>query len=426
MGQDAGWTLREAIRRTVDTDLLRHCISAERDWRRAGAPTRIVRSFGLDRDAEAGDQGQKNRQARVLRNTQLSAAHSVAEAFRAHLISGQLVARGRRGSPLAEIVFIPASAWKLLTFKNFRRSVVTEPAPNKTAIYDVRIVPALWADNIVYQLDNEPLLRAFDSFVFNDPQVARLRKLAVEGGGEPSTIGFQSRLYQAYWKVDHGIQPIDDPFGFFMDVDDRPFCRSTEVVLRDRFRRIVQLLIDGVIVAEGALNGQGAIVTISRAMWLRKGAVLDLYKGDFYHRYPDPGGDGEKRVPPLYLSLMLRRPRAESTEKLHVKPTEHDNARSSTATFVMETSRKGALGAVARERAQLSCREWLAGLMRESPKKRTHTNDQLWTIAQKNWPGISERSFATARKLAMADTGAHLWGVAGATQKSPQTNRRGE
>ncbi|HEV2630827.1 MAG TPA: hypothetical protein VGV41_19560 [Pseudolabrys sp.] len=416
MAEVAGWTLREAVRRTVDPDLLKQCVSAERDWRRAGA-----RHLDLADDAETRDR--QNEQLQLLRDAQLNAAKSVGEALRAHLISGQLAARGRRGGPLAEIVSVPASAWKLLTFTDFRRSVATEPAPDKTAIYDVRIVPALWADDALLRLTDQPLLRAFDLFVFNDPQVASLRKTAIARGGKPRTVGFQSRLYHAYWYVDHGTERDTDPAGFLLDGE--PRSRVAEDALRDRFRRIIKPLIDGEIVAEAALSGQGALVEISPAMWLRKTAVLDLYQGDFYDRYPDPSGDGEERVAPLYLSLMLRRPKTGSAEKLHVKPIDHVDVRPATTASTSKTHGKGIRWAEDQHRIEHECYTWLADMMRKSPNRRTATNGELLAAARAKWP-ISERSFSAVRKRAIAETGAHAWRVAGATPKSPQPNRRGD
>jgi hypothetical protein len=196
-----------------------------------------------------------------------------------------------------------------------------------------------------------------------------------------------------------------------------------EDALRDRFRRIIKPLIDGEIVAEAAVYGQGALIEISRAMWLRKTAVLDLYQGDFYVRYPDPGGDGEERVAPLYLSLMLRRPKTDSAEKLHVRPIDDVDVRPATTASTSEVRGKGIRWAEDQQRIEDECYTWLADIMRKSPNRRSATNGELLSAAQTKWP-ISERSFSAARKRAIAETGAHAWRVAGATPKSPQPNRR--
>ena len=422
---DVGWTLREAIRRAVDPDLLKRCVSAEREWRRVGAPTRSVRHVGLTNDLCATGTNRGHREMHAFRSAQPSAADAVGEALRGHLVSGQLVARGRRGSPLAESVSIPASAWKTLKFGNFTRSIAAEPPPAKTSIYDLRVVPALYADDVVARLDDKPLVQVFDRFVFNDPQVESLRKRAIARGGNPRNVGFQSRLYHAYWYIDHGTAPDDDSIGFLLDRDDLPLARLADEALRDRFRRIIQVLQDGALVAEGALNGQGATVEISRAMWMRPGAVLDLVKGDYFDRYPDSGNDPEDRVAPLYLSLILRRPKPALRDMLHVKPIGHVVLRPATTGLSPSPGGKGIRGAADRQRIEGECREWLENLMRESPDQRTATNDQLFATARKRW-GISERSFSTARRLAIADAGAHAWGVAGATPKSLRGNRRGD
>lgn len=419
MGFSAGWTLREAIRRTVDPDLLKECVSTERKWREAGAPARFVRHGGVTDGLNAFNTPIDQRGKQALRNAQLNAAFAVTEILRNYLLSGELVASGRRGGPLDDHLPIPGSAWKILKFKSFKRSIAAEPGPANTHIYDLRIVPALYRNDVLDQLDDEPLVQAFNRFVFNDPQVASLRKRAIAHGTKPRTVGFQERLYHAYWYVDHGSVSDNDPIGYLLDGDDAPVARAADRALQDRFRRIVQLLQNGALVAEGAPNGQGAPVKISRAMWLRHGAVLDLYKGDFYDRYPDLGRDGEDRIEPLYLSLMLRRPNSPPIKMLHVKPIQHEVVPASATVLSASGRGKGVRGAAGQQRIEDECREWLVGLMKESPSKRTATNDQLLAAAREKW-GISERSFAMARKLAITETGANAWRVAGASPKSPR------
>lgn len=425
MRSSAGWTLREAIRRTVDPDLLRECVSTERNWREAGAPTRFVRHAGVNDGLDAIDTLRDESGKKALRNAQSTTAHAVAAALRSYLLSGQLVASGRRGSPLSDHLPIPASAWKILKFKSFKRSTAAEPAPAKIQVYDVRIVPALHRHDVVDQLDDEPLVQAFNRFVFNDPQVASLRKRAIAHGGKPRTVGFQSLLYQAYWYVDHGIISDDDPVGYLLDGDDAPLARAADRALQDRFCRIVKLLQSGALVAEGAPRGQGTPIAIPRAMWLRQGAVLDLYKGDYYDRFPDPGDGGEDQTAPLYLSLMLRRPGSTPSEMLHVKPIQRAGVPASATGFSDSGRGKGIRGAASQQQKEDACGEWLIGLMKESPSRRTATNDELLATAREKW-AISERSFAAARKRAIAETGAVAWRVAGASPKSPRGNRRGD
>ena len=134
MAEHVGWTLREAIRRSVDPDLLTKCVVQKRQRRQAEA----------------------------------ACFNPVTEALRSNLISGELVARGRRGSPDAESGLIPGSAWKTLNFDDLKRSIACEPPPHKTKIYDLRFVSALCADDILDRLDGQPLVQAFKRFVFDD------------------------------------------------------------------------------------------------------------------------------------------------------------------------------------------------------------------------------------------------------------------
>jgi len=421
MPQSAGWTLWEAVRRTVDPDLLKSCLSARRDWRRAGSP-RFVYPFRLDRSENA----QRNRYLRALQAAHLSAANAVAEALRAHLVSGLLVARGRRDSPLAEVVSIPAPAWKLLRFKDFKHSIVMEPRPNKTVVYEVRVIPALCSDDVLHRLYDQPLVEVFDRFVFNAPQVAALRKRAVARGGRPRTVGFQSRLHQAYWYIDYGLPPAPASIGGKIDQHDLGQARMADAVLRDRFKRLIQLLLDGTLIAEGAPAGGGEPVEIPRAMWSRKGAVLDLYKGDYFEQYPDLQAS-EGHILPLYLGLTLRRAAVPPTEMLHVKPIQHDHLLQSTSPAIPpltqdpSTNSKAVRNAKSRAEARQECSEWLQEEMRKSPSHRPFPKPKWRQEARARWGDLlSYRAFDDAWDQAVTKSGAVAWAAAGAPKRSKQ------
>jgi hypothetical protein len=63
--------------------------------------------------------------------------YSIETHLREHLKSGTLTARGRKGSVLAEPALIPASAWSVLQFSDWAKSIVKQGT--ELTIYDVRI-----------------------------------------------------------------------------------------------------------------------------------------------------------------------------------------------------------------------------------------------------------------------------------------------
>src|SRR5580704_5694515 len=97
-----GWTLREAVRRTVHPDALGECVKARKAWREAGSPQIRPSStrHGL------ADQSALQLIAKRLKDS----TFRVEAALRDQLGSGRLIAWGRRDGRVAELKPIPTSA----------------------------------------------------------------------------------------------------------------------------------------------------------------------------------------------------------------------------------------------------------------------------------------------------------------------------
>jgi hypothetical protein len=70
-------------------------------------------------------------------------------------------------------------------------------------------------------------------------------------------------------------------------------------------------------------------------------------------------------------------------------------------------------------KAETDCQVWLVSLMTESRQCRPKKKSTYFEVAQKRFPGLSERAFERAWANAIKETGSN-WGKAGAPKKSPQ------
>jgi hypothetical protein len=68
-----------------------------------------------------------------------------------------------------------------------------------------------------------------------------------------------------------------------------------------------------------------------------------------------------------------------------------------------------------KSKSEVDCRRWLAGLMRESLLRRTHTKSQLRKQALRKFKPMSARQFDSAWNRAIEETGAVDWKKAGRT-----------
>jgi hypothetical protein len=314
----AGWSLREAIRRAVDRELLKRCFGATRDWRRI--------SPAQQRSALRSRSGGLTPERRVLSELERSNA-AVGANLLGCLSAGQLIAWGRREFPTAERKPIPPSAWRYLAVENSAAAILYERTAARTPIYDVRVYPTVDAPNAIEQLTNQTLVHAFERFVFGDPQFVLSCQRAQAIGGRPLGLGFDRRLFEAIWPVDCGkndhweklIKLIHAP------QTGRPHRAScfAGLVLGRRFARLIDYLATGELVAVG-INQSGQNEIIPRSMWIRKRTHLDLGAGDLIEDLPDAPSPEVSYSSPLYRAIMLRAP------GFHVEPIGSAGIRSDT------------------------------------------------------------------------------------------------
>lgn len=122
-----GWTIWEALRRTVDPDLMTEVVATQRTWREAGRPT----DFTTGGKQRVGD-------------TRQAAVQKVCQHLQDHLKAGRLIGWGRPQSPHADAERIPSAAWNAIVFDELNRSIAAEMASAKTAIYDIRVFIRSW------------------------------------------------------------------------------------------------------------------------------------------------------------------------------------------------------------------------------------------------------------------------------------------
>jgi hypothetical protein len=369
--RSVGWTLEEAIKRTVDPDILADRDRAAKVWRDAGAPRRFMLNSGVSVRPEAEYAFARSQQDRRLYDAYIAADGQVIHEFRCHLAEQRLITWGRPNNVLAAPTLIPATAWKVLLFKDLSASIVTQPTTPKMRIFDVRVFPTVEAPDAAAHLANRALVDACLSFVFGDPEVRSLAKRLLKT--EPAHAatfqdGQYPGLYVEYaWPVDINASDLAWQFvkpGIF-DVSARLPEASDAVnnvsrVLVDRWRALRAILVGGQILARGTFVKTGTVSVIDPPQWARQKLWVDVRSGDLLEEKDD------KLVPrwtglmltagATHLSPALMIPEDAGGEKsqptedepgFHVKPLKPDRLRSPTTSPmpVKETPQRASIAA---------------------------------------------------------------------------------
>lgn len=410
-----GWPIAEAIRRCVDPDLLSHCFKSHRDWVSAGRRSRfIIRSEQIE-GYDAIRHNDRERVARSLYHQKKTSYAQLLSSLRSLLRTGKLVAWGRRDSPLASPTSIPESAWNYLRISNVRRSIVVERTKAKPKVFDIRIFPIVEAPDAIERLDGKTFVEAFQICVVDDPQAAVLNKRAVSVGGRRAAFGYDWGSHRAALTVEHGRNSTSrDVIGFLKQADD-PVVHNREATAEEavarRFAKLVDFLATGQLVAEGIPAGGGAIVVIPRSIWRRRQTFVDVLNGDLLELNSQADDYTAALTGPTFTCLMLSKPTAlsETLEVREVAPAEVPKPNKSIQAVVTKAS------------AQSACFNWLLGLMRASPQKKTRTRDECWQEAQTKWPEqLGFRGFIRAWSAAVHQSEAPSWSASGRPPKSPQ------
>jgi hypothetical protein len=254
-------------------------------------------------------------------------AADIERGLRALLKGEDLIAYGRRESPIAEHRVIPASAWDALRVKRFNRSLLSERNKDRVEIFDVRIFPTLESEAASQYLLGRTIVEAFECFVFGSPDIIQKQRRSVANGGCPLALGTEHRLFQAIWPVHVESWFASVPVGLCEDVRERARSAGVDRFLSRRFDRLVDYLARGEIVAEG-LSASGGLCRIPGEEWYGAGRLLDLAKGNLLESAPN--NSEPYRV--LFSGLRLVKP-GDDERAFHVKPIVCDSQPSDTTDF---------------------------------------------------------------------------------------------
>jgi hypothetical protein len=418
-----GWKLGEAIRRTSAQESLRGYAAALRASRKRRAKLSRSSTYMIGRqdfEADVRTQEQENLAVSLARREQ-----ELKSSLLAMLKQGWLVAYGRLESVMADQKIIQPSAWDMLGIKSAKKSAVVEETRSKAEIVDVRIFPVVEAPDGIDFLSGLTLIEAFDRYIFNDPQRLALASCAAEGGGKPLARSFEARLYGALWPVDFG-NCLFSPMGRAMmaaqyrDLKARTgaICLSADRVLSDRFGRLIGYLSSGSLVAHGLSPSSGVITPIPRALWHDNRINLDLENGSLLEYVPNESPESRMPYRRLFLAVTLTKPES-SVAMLHVKPIEYEQSPLIAAEHAPALNESKSISRVrARDDAEQKCRQWLVGLMHESPNERKQTVLELWVQARKEWPNLTRKAYQRARVDAVREAHAPTWSASGAPRKS--------
>jgi hypothetical protein len=320
-----------------------------------------------------------------------------------------LIAYGRRESPIAAHQVIPASAWDALRIKRFKSSLLSERNKNRIEIFDVRTFPTLESEAALQCLQGKTIVEAFERFVFGSPDIIQKQRRSVASGGRPLALGTEHRLFQAIWPVRVESWFASAPADLCADEHERARSAGADGLLSRRFGRLIDYLVRGEIVAEG-LSASRGLCRIPREEWYGAGRLLDLAGGSLLESAPN----NSKPYRILFSGLRLVKP-GEDVRPFYVKPLTSAEPPPSTMEFpgVAPQSNPGD-----RRTMRDQCVEWLMELMRGSPDERKDSIATLFEKAKAKWPTLSQRGFRAARDEAIRRTGADAWGKAGAPKKS--------
>lgn len=418
----AGWKLRESVRRTSDPSALESYFHM---LRTSPPPRRHSWQSPYMEGEVAHAANSLTREHLETTNRLASRGRELESAWRDLLKMERIVAYGRRGSPMADQKVIPASAWDSLRVKSLKKGVLIERTKARTEIFDVRVFPAIEAPDAIDRLAGNTVIEAFEQFVFNDPQRIQVQARATAKGGDALAVSFEPLLLKAFWPSDFGTAHVwTTRIGIPHHHQSGPtlsLCQAADRVLIRRFGRLIGYLSSGKLVAQG-LSKEGALITVSRALWQRDQTYLNLYNGDLVEYASDELASGPTAYRTLLRGMMLLKPEFDDRMS-HVKPISVDGLPfSTTKTPSIQTGKTRSSLAKSRTAAERECAEWLAGEIRRSPDVRRFTASEHWQQARIKWPSLTERGYLTARKIAVGATGDVVWSRGGAPRKSTVRN----
>jgi hypothetical protein len=397
------------MQRCADPDLLSVWFDNRRAGQAAGRPRRF--SFRCEY-LDGYESVRHNQSERALRETLFQCDQSytgLKSSLIEHLFAGRIIAWGRRETPTASPIAIPASAWKYLLISDVRNSIVREKAPARTKIFDLRIFPIVESLDAIDRLEDKTFVEAFQMSVVDDPELKALRKRAISVGDAPASFGNEWRPYRAVWPVVLGHGPDIE----FAGESDEPTHEAANRVQRQRFARLISYLSIGRLAAEGVPAAGRMTVAIAPSIWQRDGVYIDLENGDLLE-VPSRAKDRLScPLRPLFTGLVLRK--AESVHRIPEIPLVELRPPAN------QEIRKSVKNVITKAKSAKECLNWLTSLMRLSPGFKPKAKALYWLEAKSKWPkSLAERVFLVAWSEAAGATGAAAWSAAGRPKKSPR------
>jgi hypothetical protein len=289
-----GWTLVEAIERTVDRSVVQEWERAEKEQRQFGKPGGGLISAGLSADPEAIAAAARYRECRDKKadasRRLLMARKKVEAELVQHLKEHKLLATGRKGSPVADPTILPPSAWDCLSVSDYRRSILIEQTRAKQQIFDVRLYPLVHAPEVATHLAGLSLSETFRKCVLDDPEIGILAQTVIREEGYAAV--FQNGQYPGpfvafHWPLDVNAKQLASQFVRQIVIAlDAPLRKPSDriervsQVLADRWLALVGLLVGGQLAAHGEFAATGAANLIDRFQWTRKGLSVEILNGD--------------------------------------------------------------------------------------------------------------------------------------------------
>jgi hypothetical protein len=403
-----GWRVGEAMRRCADPDLLSAWFVDRRASRAGGRRRRpLFRSEYVD-GYEAVQHNQSEAASMKILFRRNRSYEDLESSLVEHLLAGRIVAWGRRETPTASPIAIPAFAWKHLHISDARKSVVREKTKAETKIFDLRIFPIIESPDAVDRLEDKTFVDAFQLSVVDDPQLKALRKRAIAVGGTPASFGNEWPPYRAVWPVVLGHGPNIELAG---ESDEPTPVKAANHVQRQRFARLISYLSPELLVAEGFPAAGGMTVSISRSIWEKVGTYINLGNGDLLVASPKAKDRLICPLKPLFTGLVLRK--AGPVHRISDVPL---SGLHRVATSIVGKSKENIVSTMASE---MACLNWLLALMRSSPNIRPEIKDFYWRKAHRKWPkSLSNRGFDRAWARSVAEAPAPVW-IAGGAPKKP-------
>jgi hypothetical protein len=283
---------------------------------------------------------------------------------------------------------------------------------------DLILFPMVCAPNAPDLLSGLSLAHVMSVYVLNDPELLRWAPLAIAADEAMRRFLEQGWYYpngRQEWPVTAGaFDPEDEleygnsPIGHLMAerLDGDLNVRRTRLVARRRFGCLMHLLSTSKVEALGDSAGSKDDRQILASVWADDAYYVDAKRGHLLVENPT-SQDRYDLLTVRYRAVLLKKPGAIASEAdLHDDGDLSDKSRTGNPRDPRTT-----------------CRVWLMGLMKESPKVRPKPKPDYRESALERWPELTVKDFDKSWEEAVEKAGAAAWAKAGrprGTTKKPK------